>query len=56
MPETTAEYLRAKAAKARRLASALPAEDPTGLALLDLAAQYDAAALEADLIERGRPC
>ena len=55
MADTAAEYFRAKAAQARRLASHLPPADPTGRALLELAAQYDAAALEADLIDRGRP-
>jgi hypothetical protein len=55
MADTAAEYFRAKAAQAGRLASHLPPSDPTGRALRELAALYDAAALEAEEAERGRP-
>jgi hypothetical protein len=47
----TAETYRLKAAKARRLADGLPTADPTSRALLDLALEYDAKAVEADLAE-----
>jgi hypothetical protein len=52
---TAAETYRNKAARARRLADLLPSADPTGIALLELAAAYDAAAIEAENAERGRP-
>jgi hypothetical protein len=51
----SAETYRNKAARARRLAESLPAGDVTGRALRELAAAYDAAALEAERAERGRP-
>jgi hypothetical protein len=56
MADTAAEYFRAKAAQARRLASHLPAADPTGIALLELAEAYDTMAIEAEKAERGRAC
>jgi hypothetical protein len=52
----TAEIYRLKAAMARRLADGLPAADPTGMALLDLALKYDAKALAAERAEAGAPC
>jgi hypothetical protein len=48
----TAETYRLKAVKARRLADGLPAAEPTGRALLELALEYDARAIEAELAER----
>jgi hypothetical protein len=56
MADTAAEYFRAKAAQARRLASQLPAADPTGMALLDLAEAYDTMADAAEQTERGKAC
>jgi hypothetical protein len=53
MPNT-AEHHRARAAKARRLADALPAADPTRRALLELAEAFDTMARAAELAERGR--
>jgi hypothetical protein len=50
---TAADY-RARAARARRLADGLPAADQTGRALLELALEYDAKAIEAEVAERGR--
>jgi hypothetical protein len=52
MPKA-AETYRNKAATARRLADLLPSSDPTGRALLELALEYDAAAIEAEKAERG---
>jgi hypothetical protein len=52
----TAETYRNKAAMARRLADGLPAADPTGRLLQELALEYDAAAVEAEMTERGRGC
>jgi len=49
---TAADY-RARAAKARRLADGLRAADPTSVALLELALECDAKAIEAELAERG---
>jgi hypothetical protein len=49
---TAADY-RARAARARRLADGLPDGDPTRAALLELALEYDAKAVEAELAERG---
>jgi hypothetical protein len=49
---TAAEIYRNKAAMARRLADGLPAADPTGRALEELALEYDAAAIEAEKAER----
>ena len=50
----TAETYRLKAATARRLADGLPAADPTSRALIELALEFDAKAIEAEVAERGR--
>ena len=50
----TAETYRLKAAAARRLADGLPAADPTSRALIELALEFDAKAIEAEVAERGR--
>jgi hypothetical protein len=54
VPNPAADY-RARAAKARRLADSLPGADPTGRALLELALEFDAKAIEAEQAEGGGP-
>jgi hypothetical protein len=52
-----AQYYRDKAAQCRRLANALPrTSDPVARRLRDMAAEFDAKALEAEKAERGRTC
>jgi hypothetical protein len=51
---TAAETYRNKAARARHLAELLPAGDPTGRALRELALEYDKMAAGAGEREGGR--
>jgi hypothetical protein len=51
VPNPAADY-RARAARARRLADGLPAADPTRAALLELALEFDAKAVQAEKAER----
>jgi hypothetical protein len=53
---TAAEHYRSKAAQCRRLAGALPDADPIGQALLALARELDAMAVQTEKAERGKPC
>jgi hypothetical protein len=56
MPDTAADY-RAEAARCRRLANGFwRANDPTARLLSEMALEFDAKALEAELAERGRTC
>jgi hypothetical protein len=53
---TAAEYYRSKAAQCRRLAGALLDADQIGQALLALARELDAMAVQAETAELERTC